>query len=188
VRKSREETLNTRKRIVEVAAEELRAKGIDGAGVADIMSAAGLTQGGFYRHFSSKDQLVAEACDVASKTLSDALRAHSQGKPPHKARQDVISCYLSTSHRDNLSIGCPFAALGGELARADANIREVATEGFLRLTNILAEQAHGSESSRRSEALAATSAMIGALMMARVIKDETLSQEVLQAARDALCR
>ncbi|WP_261985516.1 TetR/AcrR family transcriptional regulator [Burkholderia cepacia] len=129
--------------------------------MADIMSAAGLTPGGFYRHFESKDHLVAEACDVASATLYGTLEAFVQGKPPREARREIAERYLSVAHRDNMSIGCPFAALGGDMARADSRTRQVA---------------------------GGASAMIGALMMSRVVNNEVLSEEILQAARDALCR
>ncbi|WP_414142890.1 TetR/AcrR family transcriptional regulator [Burkholderia cepacia] len=94
--------------------------------MADIMSAAGLTPGGFYRHFESKDHLVAEACDVASATLYGTLEAFVQGKPPREARREIAERYLSVAHRDNMSIGCPFAALGGDMARADSRTRQVA--------------------------------------------------------------
>ncbi|AOY91467.1 hypothetical protein BKK79_06280 [Cupriavidus sp. USMAA2-4] len=188
MRKSRVEANETRKRIVETAARELRGKGVVGAGIADIMSAAGLTPGGFYRHFESKDHLVAEACDVASATLYQTLESFVQGKPPREARREIAERYLSVTHRDNMSIGCPFAALGGDMARADSCTRQVATDGFLRLAGLIAEQLGGTEASKRGKSLAAASAMIGALMMSRVVDNEALSQEILQAARDALCR
>ena len=89
--KVRVEANETRKRIVETAARELRGKGVVGAGIADIMSAAGLTPGGFYRHFESKDHLVAEACDVASATLYQTLESFVQGKPPREARREIAS-------------------------------------------------------------------------------------------------
>lgn len=188
MRKSREEASETRKRIVETAAREFREKGVVGAGIADIMSAAGLTPGGFYRHFESKDHLVAEACDVASATLYGTLEAFVQGKPPREARREIAERYLSVTHRDNMSIGCPFAALGGDMARADSRTRQIATDGFLRLVGLIEAQLGGTEASKRGKSLAAASAMIGALMMSRVVDNEALSEEILQAARDAMCR
>lgn len=187
MRKSREEASETRKRIVETAAREFREKGVVGAGIADIMSAAGLTPGGFYRHFESKDHLVAEACDVASATLYGTLESFVR-KPPREARREIAERYLSVAHRDNMSIGCPFAALGGDMARADSRTRQVATDGFLRLVGLIEAQLGGTEASKRGKSLAAASAMIGALMMSRVVDNEALSEEILEAARDALCR
>src|SRR3982074_3205929 len=131
MRKSREEAGQTRKRIVTAAAGEFRKNGVVATGLNDLMSAAGLTHGGFYKHFESKDQVIAEACAEAVRVLMEKLEAApSRGSAP--------GSYLSTRHRDDPATGCPLAALGSELARSDEATREAATEGFLRLVDILA--------------------------------------------------
>jgi TetR/AcrR family transcriptional regulator, transcriptional repressor for nem operon len=176
MRKSREEAAETRKRIVTAAAGEFREHGIVATGLADLMKAAGLTHGGFYKHFESKDQVVGEACAEAVRLLIQKLEAAP-------SRGSALGSYLSTSHRDDPATGCPLAALGSELARADEKTREAATEGFLRLVDIVAGKSGEvrSEVARR-RALVAVSTMIGAVTMSRVVTDAKLSAEILQEA------
>jgi TetR/AcrR family transcriptional regulator, transcriptional repressor for nem operon len=177
MRKSREEAAETRKRIVRAAARQFREKGIAATGLAELMKAAGLTHGGFYKHFASKDQLVAEATAAAFDTPLEEMAAH----PTLKA---AVAAYLSTRHRDNPASGCPLAALGAELARTDTQAREAATAGFRRLVDILARQAGTADARRR--ALVAAATMIGAVTMARVVTDPGLSAEILRAAEQSL--
>src|SRR5271168_985160 len=174
MRKSREEAAETRKSIVRAAAREFRERGIVATGLADLMKAAGLTHGGFYRHFASKDQLVAEATVAAMDSILEELAAHP-------TVNSAVAGYLSTRHRDNPASGCPLAALGGELARSDKNARAAATAGFVRLVDILlAGKAHTADA--RRQALVAAVAMIGAVTMSRVVSDSALSDEILDAA------
>jgi TetR/AcrR family transcriptional repressor of nem operon len=178
VRKSREEAAETRKRIVQAAAREFREKGIVATGLADLMKAAGLTRGGFYKHFASKDQLVAEATAAAMDSILEELAAH----PTANA---VVAGYLSTRHRDNPTPGgCPLAALGSELARSDEKSRATATAGFVRLADLLAGKARTADARRRALAEAAT--MIGAVTMSRMVSDPKLSAEILDAAEKYL--
>jgi TetR/AcrR family transcriptional repressor of nem operon len=177
VRKSREEAAQTRKRIVSAAACEFRANGIVATGLNDLMKAAGLTHGGFYKHFESKDQLVAEAAAEAVDAVIGVMTAH----PTINA---AVAAYLSTRHRDNPATGCPLAAIGSELSRSDRKTREAATEGFLKLVGILAGKA-GTEDARR-RALVAVSTMIGALTMSRVVTDPGLSAEILGEVEKSL--
>src|SRR5277367_6560830 len=124
MRKSREEAAETRKSIVRAAAREFRERGIVATGLADLMSAAGLTHGGFYKHFASKDQLVSEACSEALQIILEKLAAAgSDGS-------GAVATYLSTDHRDDPAAGCPLAAIGSELARCDEKTRDIATDGF----------------------------------------------------------
>jgi TetR/AcrR family transcriptional regulator, transcriptional repressor for nem operon len=174
MRKSREETAETRKRIVQAAARQFRERGIVATGLADLMKAAGLTHGGFYKHFASKDELVAEATVAAMDSILDELAA----QPTANA---AVKEYLSTPHRDNPASGCPLAALGGELARSDEKARAAATAGFLRLVDILAGKARTADVRRR--ALVAAVTMIGAVTMSRLVSDPKLSAEILDAAR-----
>src|ERR1700755_1491772 len=123
VRKSREAAAQTRKRIVEAASCEFRKNGIVATGLNDLMKAAGLTHGGFYKHFASKDQLVAEATAAAVDSLLKEMAAHP-------TFTSAVAAYLSTGHRDNPASGCPLAALGDELARSGKTARAAATAGF----------------------------------------------------------
>jgi TetR/AcrR family transcriptional repressor of nem operon len=177
MRKSREEAAETRKRIVRAAAREFREKGIVATGLADLMKAAGLTHGGFYKHFASKDQLVAEATVAALDGILEELAAHP-------TVNSAVAAYLSTRHRDNPASGCPLAALGGELARSDKKARAAATAGFVRLVDILAGKARTAGARRR--ALVAAATMIGAVTMSRVVSDSKLSAEILGAAKKNL--
>jgi TetR/AcrR family transcriptional repressor of nem operon len=183
MRKSKQEAARTRERIVAAAAAEFREHGIAATGLVDLMSAAGLTHGGFYRHFDSKDQLIEEACAEAIATMTDRLASAASQKSGRGGLKAAMTAYLSTQHRDNPRDGCPLAALGSELARADAQTRSAATAGFLKMVDVLAgqfEQAKPSEARKRAIAAAAT--LIGALTMARIVNDEALSESILRSA------
>jgi TetR/AcrR family transcriptional regulator, transcriptional repressor for nem operon len=177
MRKSREEAAETRKRIVRAAAREFREKGIVATGLADLMKAAGLTHGGFYKHFRSKDQLVAEATVAAVDSIIEELAAHP-------TVNSAVAAYLSTRHRDNPASGCPLAALGGELARSDKKARAAATAGFVKLVDVLAGKSRTADV--RRPALVAAATMIGAVTMSRVVSDPKLSAEILGAAEKNL--
>jgi TetR/AcrR family transcriptional repressor of nem operon len=182
MRKSREEAAETRKRIVTAASEEFRKKGIVATGLNDLMSAAGLTRGGFYKHFESKDQLVAEACAEAVATAICERLATASSEGPGAA-----PAYLSTGHRDNPATGCPLSAIGSELARSDEKTRAAATAGFLKLVEIMGAQFGGlPPATARRRALVAVSTMIGALTMSRIATDPELSAEILKEAEKSL--
>ena len=178
MRKSREEAAQTRKRIVEAASREFRKNGIVATGLNDLMKAAGLTRGGFYKHFASKDQLVAEACAHAVDT------ATGMGMEAQPTINAAVASYLSTRHRDDPATGCPLAAIGSELSRTDKKTREAATEGFKRLVAVLAGKSKTQNARRR--ALVAVATMIGAVTMSRVVTDPGLSAEILSAAEKSL--
>ena len=173
MRKSRKEAAETRERIVWAAAREFRERGIVATGLADLMKAAGLTHGGFYKHFASKDQLVAEATAAAMGSILEELAAHP-------TVNSAVAGYLSTRHRDKPASGCPLAALGGELARSDTKARAAATAGFVRLVEILSGKARSADA--RRQALVAAVTIIGAVTMSRVVSEPKLSAEILGAA------
>ena len=178
MRKSREEAAQTRRRIVEAASCEFRKNGIVATGLNDLMKAAGLTHGGFYKHFESKDQLVAEAMRRGRG------RDRSKGWLLSRPINAAVAAYLSTRHRDNPASGCPLAAIGSELARTDRKAREAATAGFVRLVDILAGKAGTADARRR--ALVAAATMIGAVTMSRMVTDPELSAEILREAEKSL--
>jgi TetR/AcrR family transcriptional repressor of nem operon len=187
MKKSRIEAAQTRRRILKTAAAEFRRKGIHGTGVNDVMAAAGLTHGGFYRHFASKDQLVAEACAAALASIGEANEASAGPAAGNAAFETVLTDYLSTDHRDNLSDGCVLACLGSELARSENATRAAATAGFLKLVDIFARQYRRSNpETAKARALIAVSAMIGAMTMARIVTDAKLSRVILRHTKEHL--
>lgn len=186
MRKSKSETEETRKRIVEMGAAEFRQHGLVTSGIADLMAAAGLTHGAFYRHFESKEQLVAEATAAALDTLLDTLSNAAGGKEGRKGLKAALAGYVCAEHRDNPRAGCPLAALGSELARSDKRVRDVATTGFSRMVEIVAthfDRARPAEARKR--AMATVAAMIGAVTMSRVLTDKKLSDLLLQAVAES---
>ena len=185
MRKSREETAQTRQRIVETAALEFRRGGIVSTGVADVMAAAGLTQGGFYRHFESKDALVKESLGNALDSLTASIESSMAGRSGRAGILAAISDYLSEDHRDNPS--CPFVSLGSELARESESVREAATGGFRRLADVIARNLTGvSRTTAQKEALVILSTMIGAMTVARLVSDKDLWTAILAQARKSL--
>ena len=183
MRKSREEAARTRERIIEAAADEFRRNGIATTGLAELMAAAGLTHGGFYKHFTSKDQLVAEACELAIGSLAKWFVTTPSPEGKRSELQTLAAGYLSAGHRDNPSGGCPFAALGSELVRADENTRKVATTGLLRIIALLAQQ-YGDirADDAKRQGLVAFSTLVGALTLARLVTDPKLSNLILREA------
>jgi TetR/AcrR family transcriptional repressor of nem operon len=181
MRVSRVEAAQNRERIIEVAARLFRERGFDGIGVADLMKSAGLTHGGFYGHFASKEDLMAQACARAQEDSLAALRrvAERGGKNSLSA---VASAYLSPAHRDQPGEGCVLAALGAEAARHGSPLRGAFTQGIRSAFDMLTRLAPGkSERARRKRALATYASMIGALVLARAVDDPELSEEVLQS-------
>ena len=184
MRKSKQEATETRRRIVKAAAAKFRLNGIGATGLSDLMGAAGLTHGGFYRHFDSKEQLIAEACAAATES---AMATFFSNKSPKNGLKGRVARYLSPAHRDDPSAGCPLAALGSEIARCDEKTRAAATQAFLKLVDILAS---GSSTTRpdvaRRRALVAAATMIGALTMSRIVTDSQLSAAILRESKEAI--
>ena len=179
MRVSRQEAAKSRKRIVNAAACEFREKGIVATGLADLMQAAGMTHGGFYKHFGSKDQLIAEA-------VADAVEEAIGGMEAQPTINAAAAAYLSPHHRDSPASGCPFSTIGSELARMDAKAREAATAGVERLVSLLAGKSRGKDARRR--ALVTASTMIGAVTMSRVVNDPKLSAEILSEVEKSMIK
>jgi TetR/AcrR family transcriptional repressor of nem operon len=167
----------TRQRIVEAAGRRFKADGIDSAGVAALMSDAGLTNGAFYGHFTSKEDLVANV-------LADQLRAqrHSFADQPHDRAglEAIIRAYLSPAHRDEYAGGCPSAALLDEIARRPAATRQVYTAELLAIADDIAARLDSSDAeAARIDALGLFGMMIGTLQLARALTDRDLSDQLL---------
>jgi TetR/AcrR family transcriptional regulator, transcriptional repressor for nem operon len=183
---SREKAAETRERIIDAAGKLFRAKGFDGIGVADIMKAADLTHGGFYGHFSSKDDLVAQASRRAM-TRAAANWGRVVADAPDKPYPALLDHYLSPRHRDDPGQGCSFAALGSDAARGGSAVRKAFAEGLQPLLDILTNALPGfSKPARRRKAVAAMAALVGALTLARAVGDDALSDEILEAVRQEL--
>lgn len=187
MRRSRQDTAATRKRIVAAAAAEFRRNGIHGTGLADLMAAAGLTHGGFYKHFASKEQVVAEACTAAADSLTHTLSANAGQAAGEVTLEKVVDGYLSRAQRDSPADSCPLAMMGSELARQGMETRDAASESFLKLTRLLTPLMPDAEFEvQQRNAMVAMCAMIGALTVARIVPDESLSDAILSEMKQAV--
>lgn len=185
MRRSQEDTAKTRARILEQASRLFRARGIDATSVADVMSAAGLTVGGFYRHFDSKEDLIAEAIDAASRETSDRSVASSASENENDLLT-LLNSYLSDAHRKHPGQGCPVAALCSEVAHGSKATKRAFTAALERLFTGMGATGGGSSKADRASALFAASAAVGAMVLARATDDESLARELLSAARERL--
>lgn len=174
MRVSREQVAENRRAILDVASRMFREHGFEAVTVADIMKAAGLTHGGFYGYFKSKDELIAAAlADALEKTL-----------PPSGDLAAYAADYLSTSHRDARACGCVTAALAAETVRLPGDARTEMTASLRRQIERLSRVAPGEDDGqRRRAAIGSWAAMVGAMILARVSDDAALSGEVLDTTR-----
>ena len=187
MRHSEEEKRRSHERIVDVAAGRIREAGTDGPGVAEIMAAAGMTHGGFYKHFGSRDELIAEAaaraCADGSSRLAESV---GHAEDPLAA---LVTQYLSAEHRDLPASGCAVAALGGDAARPGNPARAAFTEQIRRyvgrLQGLVGTDDAGSGDAR-DRAIATMSTLVGALIISRAVEDPELADEVLAGTRAAL--
>lgn len=170
---SREQMAQNRNRILDEASRLFRAKGFESVGIAEVMSAAGLTHGGFYGHFKSKDDLIA-------KTL-----AHDFSTPPSELLDlpAYLDSYLSTAHCRDVAAGCPISALAAEVRRQPPEARAAMTEGIRSQITRLAEARIGDSPAGRQRAIASWAAMIGAMVLARASDDPALSDEIVAETR-----
>ncbi len=171
---SREQMAENRRRILDAASRLFRDKGFDAVSVAEVMKAAGLTHGGFYGHFNSKDDLIAQ-------TLAHVLAANSAGGLDIRAYADA---YLSPRHRDNAAGGCPIAGLAAAIRHQTPAARSAMTEGLRsQIHRIDAALPELDPADRRRAAIGSWAAMVGAVILARAVDDPALSDEVLEQTR-----
>ncbi|WP_069766803.1 TetR/AcrR family transcriptional regulator [Streptomyces sp. LUP30] len=167
----------TRQRIVEAAGRRLKRDGIDGSGVAVLMSDAGLTNGAFYAHFASKDDLVVNAVAQQLRDLAESLDAMAGDG----GVEQLVRAYLSIEHRDHPAEGCPSAALLDEIGRCGRATKQAYTDGVVAIADDIAERlAPHDPASLRLAVLTAYAGMVGTLQLARALADEQLSQAVLE--------
>jgi TetR/AcrR family transcriptional repressor of nem operon len=180
-RHSQAEKARSHDRIVDIAAARVRESGTAAPGVAEIMKAAGLTHGGFYKHFGSRDDLIAEAVDRAFADNEHAIAAVTEDADDALAA--FVEWYLSGKHRDAPATGCGVAALGAEVARGDARVRAAYTEQVKRYLGLLERLLGDADPDARRQATVMLSTLVGALLLARAVDDPALSDEILRDVR-----
>jgi TetR/AcrR family transcriptional regulator, transcriptional repressor for nem operon len=187
MRYSREHKLETHARIVKRASVRIREKGAHGIGVADLMKDAGLTHGGFYAHFDSREALVIEAFAYAMDRSNERWRKLAEQTPPDKRLAAIVEQYLTPLHRDDPGHGCAVPTLGAEIARESPKTRKAFAAKLEQMIGLLAEQIPGvPRSTARKQAMATIATMMGALVLSRIAGNGDFSDEILAAGRDAV--
>jgi TetR/AcrR family transcriptional repressor of nem operon len=177
----------TRDRVLRIAARALRQSGPDKVSIAEVMQAAGLTHGGFYAHFKSKDAFLAETLSGIFERAGAKTRDMVTGLPPLHALATYIDNYVSAAHRDHPENGCPIVALNSDLPRQSKKFRDAFDRGVKSLVAALAGWL-ADAGARDADALAPSilSAMVGAVALSRAVSDRELSDELLKVARDGI--
>ena len=183
MRKSRSEAAETRERIVSTASKKFLEHGLGAVGMREIMAAANLTQGGFYRHFESKEQLIAEANSEAFDRLFGLFERESAGKTPGAAVGRIVSLYLGQAQGTEKPYLCPLSMLGAELSHGDPRVRAVAADGYQRLVQFIADRLEGlAETKARVVASGVVSTMVGAVTLAEIAPEKELADAILAHA------
>jgi TetR/AcrR family transcriptional repressor of nem operon len=179
----------THDRIVRTAAGHIRERGYDNVSVADLMEAAGLTHGGFYAHFESRDAMLAEALDAAAADSLGRLGKASDDAAPEKALLALLDFYLSDRHVAHPELGCTLAALGSETPRQTPEVRRVMTRRIKEMVDLVERQLPGwGKEGRHEEALGVLSTMLGALILSRAVEEPALGKEIRTAAKQLVAR
>jgi TetR/AcrR family transcriptional repressor of nem operon len=188
VKVTKEQMLQNRERIVLAASEAFRERGFDGVSVSEVMQRAGMTHGGFYGHFASKDALAAEVVTHAL-SLTVARWQKTLGEGGEGGLQRIVDAYLSTRHRDNPGSGCVVAALAGDVPRQAGPVRDAFAKEFETLVDTLVGAMPGKgEAIRRQLAIALLTQLVGAILLARALGAGPLSDEVLAAVSASVRR
>ena len=190
-RVSRAETEKNRELILDAAAKLFRERGFDGVSVADLMAEAGLTHGGFYGHFPSKEALQTEAfARAAERSRERWQKVGEKNQDPAQTRRAIVNYYLSPGHRDHPGGGCAMAALANDVARdgAGAETRQAYAASVARWAAMFGslQSGDGASAEDRAETLTDLATLVGALILARATKGSAISKEILEAAHDRL--
>lgn len=189
MRYTKDHKAETRARIVRKASVRLREKGARGVGVAELMKDAGLTHGGFYAHFASREALLVEAVAHAMDRSIAHWRKSAAHAAPDQRFSAIVDAYLTSTHRDDPGHGCAIAALGAEVAREGPEARGVFSAKLEEMIGTLTEQiSSASPQTARKEAIAALAVLTGSLILARAAGNEDFSEEILDIGRDAALR
>jgi TetR/AcrR family transcriptional repressor of nem operon len=187
MRYSKEHKQETHARIVKKASVRLREKGAHGIGVADLMKDAGLTHGGFYAHFDSREALVIEAFGYAMDRSTERWRKLAAETPPEKRLATIVDSYLTPVHRDDPGHGCAIPALSAEIARESPKTRKAFAAKLEQMIGMIAEQMPDlPRKTARKQAMASLATMMGTLVLARVAGSGEFSDDILDAGRDAV--
>lgn len=183
---SREQAEQNRERILDAATRLFRERGFDGIGVADLMHAAGLTHGGFYGHFASKEDLIVQACERALANSVAGWRKRVEARPDEPLRA-VSDGYLSARHLEQTGTGCLLAAVGSDIPRQPASVRKAVTEGLRNSFDYLAKLFPGrAKAARQDKAMAMYATMVGGIVLARAVDDPQLAKDIVRAASESL--
>jgi TetR/AcrR family transcriptional repressor of nem operon len=184
-----EHKLETHQKIVKDASRRVRAEGLNGAAVSAVMKDAGLTHGGFYKHFASKDDLLRESLHEGFREMEDTLVHAAEQSPPGDAWKDIVKTYLSLELCEHPERGCPLAALSPELARADKKMKPQIVAELVNYKSRMLPFMPGQRTADKERAFFAIfSTMIGAVEIARMLPDRAMREKVLASARDFLLR
>jgi TetR/AcrR family transcriptional repressor of nem operon len=182
--RSQAEKAQSRTRILKIAGAELRVRGLDGIGVADLMSAAGMTHGGFYNHFESREKLVEATLEqVLAEAEAQKEATHGKGR---SGLLQYIGWYLSQAHRDGAASGCPVASLVNDVSRAGDGARSVFTAGVGRFIEWISDLLGSRRERPEERAILIVSAIVGAVALARAVNDPEMSERILGGVRKQL--
>jgi TetR/AcrR family transcriptional regulator, transcriptional repressor for nem operon len=184
MRRSRAEAAETRARILSTATKMFLDKGLGTVGMRDVMAGANLAPGGFYRHFPSKDRLIAEASSAAFDQAFAMLESETVGKSPTQAVERIVSAYLGQSQDKEKPYMCPLAMLGSELRHSDPQVRAIATNGCQRIVQLIANQlTHRTRREALATASGIVSTLVGAVTLAEIAPDSATASAILNNAK-----
>jgi TetR/AcrR family transcriptional regulator, transcriptional repressor for nem operon len=184
-----EHKIEIHQKIVKDASRRVRAEGLSGAAVSAVMNDAGLTHGGFYKHFESKEDLLLESLREGFREIEDSLANAAKQSPPGEAWKAIVKTYLSLELCEHPECGCPLAALSPELARADKRMKPQIVAELVNYKSRMVPFMPGRQTADKERAFFAIfSMMIGAVALARLLPDRTMREKVLANARDFLWR
>ena len=187
MRYSKDHKLETHARLVKKASVRLREKGAHGIGVADLMKDAGLTHGGFYAHFDSREALVIEAFAYAMDRANERWRKVAEQTPPEKRLASIVESYLTPVHRDDPGHGCAVPTLGAEIARESPKTRKAFAAKLEQMIDMMADQILDvPRKTARKQAMAALATMMGTLVLSRIAGTGEFSDEILASGREAV--
>jgi TetR/AcrR family transcriptional repressor of nem operon len=187
MRYSKDHKQETHARIVKKASVRLREKGAHGVGVADLMKEVGLTHGGFYAHFDSREALLIEAFGYAMDRSTERWRKLAEQTPPDKRLAAIVEAYLTPAHRDDPGHGCAVPALGAEIARESPKTRKAFAARLEQMIDMLADQIPElPRKVARKQAMASLATMMGTLVLARISGSGEFSEDILDAGRNAV--
>jgi len=184
-----EHKLETHRKIVKDASRRVRAEGLTGAAVSAVMKDAGLTHGGFYKHFESKDDLLLESLREGFREIEDILAHAAEQSPPREAWKAIVRTYLSLDLCEHPDRGCPLAALAPDLARADKRMKPRVAAELVNYKTRMVPFMPGERTADKERAFFAIfSTMIGAVAIARLLPDRAMREKVLANTREFLLR